>query len=714
MKTKSILILGSVFAAGLLPAQTTSWSDIYDAETGCFISSGTVDVSDTTVSVINASVEQGEVTVNMRGTGPEGADGKFTVTGTGVNIAVAGEGSKTEFLGGTVNTAAGTHFSVTSGGTLSFASDTTLNTNGSLVLDNGIGTVDILGTVNTSGGRVMLGSGGGTDGLADTLNVNFGSVSNLYMWDQRDGIKSNLYGTLNITGPGGADEAAVVVRGSSLTMKSGSKILSSNTSKTDSMRIFYGSFAMESNTSATMKKDVYIYGTSAYRATFSMAENSTLTTEGVIKFNNWSTSTISGNINAGSVDTSGGNHTITLNETGSISLTGDFTILGKTDTNGVNPTFTSYGTMSGVNYTAGDTGYDWTTHQMAFTMKKAEGAEKGASLTLTGDFLNHYTGFTMEKGTSMTVGGTATFSAGDLNNIAGSVTAEKMQIGASYTGTVGSGDYTAKAYLYLNEGADVDVNQTLNILSGSKLTINSGAEMQIGGTLTAIGATVDVNGGYLVLAVGRNNINGGTIKVANNGVLQTTSNSFEGDFGGHINVESGFLQFSYIHLANGTVTLNSEYAYSGKFFLNRNYTTLNINANMELESLTYGKNESGGEHDCAYKLNIGENVERIDFFSGLTEGTLLVGSEEYNGNTKTYHLDIKGFENYLIHVDYIDDTNLDLVNLIGYEFGEDEHLGYVADTANGGYWLNVIPEPSTYAAIFGAIALGFVMFRRRK
>ena len=33
-----------------------------------------------------------------------------------------------------------------------------------------------------------------------------------------------------------------------------------------------------------------------------------------------------------------------------------------------------------------------------------------------------------------------------------------------------------------------------------------------------------------------------------------------------------------------------------------------------------------------------------------------------------------------------------------------------------GYWLNAIavPEPSTYAMIFGAIALGFAAYRRRK
>lgn len=41
-------------------------------------------------------------------------------------------------------------------------------------------------------------------------------------------------------------------------------------------------------------------------------------------------------------------------------------------------------------------------------------------------------------------------------------------------------------------------------------------------------------------------------------------------------------------------------------------------------------------------------------------------------------------------------------------------LSWAFDTATNKYWLTVVPEPAEWAAIFGALALGFVIYRRRK
>lgn len=55
---------------------------------------------------------------------------------------------------------------------------------------------------------------------------------------------------------------------------------------------------------------------------------------------------------------------------------------------------------------------------------------------------------------------------------------------------------------------------------------------------------------------------------------------------------------------------------------------------------------------------------------------------------------------------------LDLLSFEGY----DMDLYSITETQNGGYWEYslAIPEPSTYAAIFGIFALGFAAYRRRK
>ncbi len=57
-------------------------------------------------------------------------------------------------------------------------------------------------------------------------------------------------------------------------------------------------------------------------------------------------------------------------------------------------------------------------------------------------------------------------------------------------------------------------------------------------------------------------------------------------------------------------------------------------------------------------------------------------------------------------------ANGDLFNESGkYSFTNSDGTGYILD--NQGF-LTIVPEPSTYAAIFGAVALAFAAYRRRK
>lgn len=105
-------------------------------------------------------------------------------------------------------------------------------------------------------------------------------------------------------------------------------------------------------------------------------------------------------------------------------------------------------------------------------------------------------------------------------------------------------------------------------------------------------------------------------------------------------------------------------------------------------------------------------VELISLDS-LTNGSIV---EVQEGKTK--NLIFEDFRNYVIHVDSNSEESLaDFFTHISIKdrtLQGGEYFAFVADSTNGGYWLNVIPEPSTYATIFGFIALGFAMFRRRK
>ena len=59
------------------------------------------------------------------------------------------------------------------------------------------------------------------------------------------------------------------------------------------------------------------------------------------------------------------------------------------------------------------------------------------------------------------------------------------------------------------------------------------------------------------------------------------------------------------------------------------------------------------------------------------------------------------------------DPNI-LAPVFGNESNEGGSLGFIASSATLNVTAAAVPEPSTYAAIFGAIALGFVVYRRRK
>ena len=45
---------------------------------------------------------------------------------------------------------------------------------------------------------------------------------------------------------------------------------------------------------------------------------------------------------------------------------------------------------------------------------------------------------------------------------------------------------------------------------------------------------------------------------------------------------------------------------------------------------------------------------------------------------------------------------------------DNSKLGWALDATTGKYWLTAVPEPAEWAAIFGAIALGLALYRRRR
>ena len=87
----------------------------------------------------------------------------------------------------------------------------------------------------------------------------------------------------------------------------------------------------------------------------------------------------------------------------------------------------------------------------------------------------------------------------------------------------------------------------------------------------------------------------------------------------------------------------------------------------------------------------------------------LTGSEKTIEMADGVILSIYNFENDRIYVGENESTLKSLANIKAYD--SEKNLLEIS-VVNG--WLSTVPEPSTYAAIFGAIALAFAGYRRRK
>ena len=105
-----------------------------------------------------------------------------------------------------------------------------------------------------------------------------------------------------------------------------------------------------------------------------------------------------------------------------------------------------------------------------------------------------------------------------------------------------------------------------------------------------------------------------------------------------------------------------------------------------------------GENTKAQVLDVGEVGWNSAGLGSLGQFKLFINDYDYNGGDRLYF----GKENLLYQCVYVNGV------LLTADMIEKQTAGSYKDK------FMVIPEPSTYAMIFGAIALGFVAYRRRK
>lgn len=321
--------------------------------------------------------------------------------------------------------------------------------------------------------------------------------------------------------------------------------------------------------------------------------------------------------------------------------------------------------------------------------------------------------------------------AGTINFNKDSNNSGQFSIGHNYTLNVTSGVSVSTKTAFNVWGS----NSFLNIAEGAKVSANGGiclASGSIAGEVISTGActygptqyglSFGDSASHLITLEATASIKQSYVASQNQVRLKGQVTSYAG--------ERMIALDSVLYLCNSSsLTLNSSGA-----FLTRNGDSL---AASQGESafyiVNYASSESGkmfGASNTTISLGADNDFGSLVFYDGSilnfeTNGhKSVIGSIDLYADGANYEINIKNLTDFTVklmsldNVKYYTDEEGYLVAENIYVLDSDEYksIAYlIQDTANGGYWINAaVPEPCAYAALLGAMALGFAAWRRRR
>lgn len=218
---------------------------------------------------------------------------------------------------------------------------------------------------------------------------------------------------------------------------------------------------------------------------------------------------------------------------------------------------------------------------------------------------------------------------------------------------------------------------TFNI-KDSTLTLSSGISMQPNGSINLVNTHTTVSAGTIHMYEGSEiTVDGGTFNSAE-----------KIDYEGSFVLKNG---------ASATFAKEDEYSYNAKF-------DLTVGAGCEFNSGESLKMNGSITLAAGGKINLGANSRILDTITLVMDESLATGSA----------LDLSGFENSI----KFGDETITLSSYVNDMFVVDSNMNrynVTYDDATGAYYAgSQIPEPSTCAAAFGALALGLAAYARKR
>ena len=330
--------------------------------------------------------------------------------------------------------------------------------------------------------------------------------------------------------------------------------------------------------------------------------------------------------------------------------------------------------------------------------------EEGGSLTTTG-------GLTFQEGVSAVINGKL--------KVGGQMLWERTTVGPNVS--IGStADITVRQLRTRSTG--------LVLVNGSKMTINNDSRSTI--SFINAGASVVEKGATLIINTTNNNV-----KVIDNHNSLTIEGRFEAHGGRYIATAANGITFNSndVVLNTNLALGNSADLFGGKYFVGKGITLDAKNAallqSIQTKEGTTKKSASNlfiYENASAYLKGIGfeKSDEDLVLNINLSKGAKLIltdfvsngGLDNYTSMDAGDKIVINGFAEKsfgIANYTNADDSYLSQIIVNGAE-----QLYWVKDSIDNVWWLSTIapavPEPAEWAMLFGAIALGFSIYRRRK
>ena len=349
---------------------------------------------------------------------------------------------------------------------------------------------------------------------------------------------------------------------------------------------------------------------------------------------------------------------------------------------------------------------------------------KNNTLTTTADLAAQYL---VLKNTQKDAEGNTTYEAAELT-VKGDFTADKTVI-------------ELNTHLIIDSGAKMTFDFSNKTLGGDSSPMQILGDITVKGTLDiktkgAEHATesvsyknITVDGGSLVNTTTSNStyafniFDGKTITLKNGGTIDTSVNSFIGLTGGKLSVDATSKILSkriVFNQSKGTLELS-------------NASNLAANTTIFVKDLDANANAKIVLTNCGEAYNIGalkslrNSQLTIDLNGAELHIASVAGYEPAKGTNLT--LTLLDFENGLVKVDgwtseLISSGEFEIspetsgktntIKLVAYDKAGTLLDGLWSVDSNGYLFNSAIPEPAEWAAIFGAIALGLAIYRRRK